>query len=72
MKKITDFGAFIEILPGKEGLCHISKLSTKRINKVTDVLSEGQEVSVKLVDIDKMGRLSLSYIDAINQGDKDK
>ena len=72
VKKITDFGAFIEILPGKEGLCHISKLSTKRINKVTDVLSEGQEVSVKLVDIDKMGRLSLSYIDAINQGDKDK
>ncbi len=65
VKKITDFGAFIEILPGKEGLCHISKLSVKRINKVSDVLSEGQEVDVKLIDIDKMGRLSLSYIDAI-------
>ena len=72
VKKITDFGAFIEILPGKEGLCHISKLSHKRINKVSDVLSEGQEVSVKLVDIDKMGRLSLSYIDAIKELEKDK
>ncbi|MGP1438177.1 MAG: polyribonucleotide nucleotidyltransferase [Treponema sp.] len=70
VKKITDFGAFIEILPGKEGLCHISKLSNKRINKVTDVLSEGQEINVKLIDIDKMGRLSLSYIDAIEHTDK--
>jgi polyribonucleotide nucleotidyltransferase len=72
VKKITDFGAFIEILPGKEGLCHISKLSHKRINKVSDVLSEGQEVTVKLIDIDKMGRLSLSYIDAIKGSEKDK
>ena len=72
VKKITDFGAFIEILPGKEGLCHISKLSLKRINKVSDVLSEGQEVNVKLIDIDKMGRLSLSYIDAIKELEKDK
>jgi len=72
VKKITDFGAFIEILPGKEGLCHISKLSHKRINKVSDVLSEGQEVTVKLIDIDKMGRLSLSYIDAIKSSEKDK
>ena len=72
VKKITDFGAFIEILPGKEGLCHISKLSAKRINKVSDVLSEGQEVDVKLIDIDKMGRLSLSYIDAIKDSEKDR
>ncbi|MGP1439816.1 MAG: polyribonucleotide nucleotidyltransferase [Treponema sp.] len=71
VKKITDFGAFIEILPGKEGLCHISKLSTKRINKVTDVISEGEEVNVKLIDIDKMGRLNLSYIDALKQEEKD-
>ena len=71
VKKITDFGAFIEILPGKEGLCHISKLSTKRISKVTEVLSEGQEVNVKLIDIDRMGRLSLSYIDALKQQEKD-
>lgn len=65
VKKIMDFGAFIEILPGKEGLCHISKLSEKRIEKVTDVLAEGQEVKVKLMEIDKMGRLNLSYIDAL-------
>ncbi|MGP1521031.1 MAG: polyribonucleotide nucleotidyltransferase [Treponema sp.] len=71
VKKITDFGAFIEILPGKEGLCHISKLSTKRINKVTDVISEGEEVNVKLIDIDKMGRLNLSYVDALKQEEKD-
>jgi len=67
VKKITDYGAFIEILPGKEGLCHISKVSTKRINKVSDVFSEGDEIKVKLIDIDKMGRLNLSYIDAIKE-----
>ena len=60
-----DFGAFIEILPGKEGLCHISKLSRTRVEKVTDVLKEGQVVPVKLLEVDKMGRLNLSYIDAI-------
>lgn len=65
VKRIMEFGAFIEILPGKEGLCHISKLSQKRVASVTDVLQEGQEVPVKLIEIDKMGRLNLSYIDAI-------
>ena len=64
VKRIVDFGAFIEILPGKEGLCHISKLSKKRVKKVEDVLSQGQEVDVKLIDIDRMDRLNLSYIDA--------
>lgn len=66
VKKIMDFGAFIEILPGKEGLCHISRLSRTRVDNVTDVLKEGQVVPVKLLEIDKMGRLSLSYIDAID------
>ena len=65
VKKIMDFGAFIEILPGKEGLCHISKLSRTRVEKVTDVLKEGQEIKVKLLEIDKLGRLNLSYIDAL-------
>ena len=65
VKRIMDFGAFVEILPGKEGLCHISKLSKQRINKVTDVLTEGQQIPVKLLEIDKMGRLNLSYIDAL-------
>ena len=69
VKRIMDFGAFVEILPGKEGLCHISKLSRNRVEKVTDVLKEGQVIPVKLLEVDKMGRLNLSYIDAIeNQG----
>ena len=64
VKRIVDFGAFIEILPGKEGLCHISKLSKTRVKNVSDVLSVGQQVDVKLIEIDRMGRLNLSYIDA--------
>ncbi len=64
VKRIMEFGAFVEILPGKEGLCHISKLSKTRVAKVTDVISEGQVIPVKLIEIDKMGRLNLSYIDA--------
>jgi polyribonucleotide nucleotidyltransferase len=67
VKRIMDFGAFIEILPGKEGLCHISKLSRSRINSVSEVLREGQQVKVKLLEIDKMGRLNLSYIDALEE-----
>jgi polyribonucleotide nucleotidyltransferase len=66
VKRIMDFGAFIEILPGKEGLCHISKLSKERVNSVEDVLKEGQEVSVRLVEVDRMGRLNLSIVDADN------
>ncbi len=65
VKRIMDFGAFVEILPGKEGLCHISKLSRSRVEKVSDVLKEGQVIPVKLLEVDKMGRLNLSYIDAI-------
>ncbi len=66
VKKIMDFGAFVEILPGQEGLVHISKLARSRVNSVRDVLEEGQEIDVKLLEIDKMGRLNLSYIDAID------
>ena len=72
VKRIVDFGAFIEILPGKEGLCHISKLSKKRVKNVTDVLEQGQEVDVKLIDIDRMGRLNLSYIDALEEKEKEE
>jgi polyribonucleotide nucleotidyltransferase len=64
VKRIMDFGAFVEILPGKEGLVHISKLSRQRVAQVTDVIKEGQKIQVKLIEIDKMGRLNLSYIDA--------
>ena len=62
VKRITDFGAFIEFLPGREGLCHISKMSAQRINSVEDVLSMGEETQVKIVEIDKMGRVNLSLI----------
>lgn len=64
--RIMEFGAFVEILPGKEGLVHISKLSRDHISQVSDVLKEGQEVPVKLLEVDKMGRLNLSYIDAVD------
>jgi polyribonucleotide nucleotidyltransferase len=66
VKRVMDFGAFVEILPGKEGLVHISKLSRQRIAQVSDVVREEQEIPVKLLEIDKMGRLNLSYIDAID------
>ena len=66
VRRIMDFGAFVEFMPGREGLVHISKLSRERVEKVTDVLHEGQEIPVKLVEIDRMGRLNLSYIDAIS------
>ena len=67
VKKITDFGAFLEILPGKEGLLHISKLDFKRVNKVTDIVNEGDEVDVKVIGIDKMGRIDLSRKDALKR-----
>ena len=65
IKRITEFGAFIEFLPGKEGLCHISKISNRHIRSVRDVFTEDQEVKVKLIEIDKLGRANLSHIDAI-------
>ena len=61
---IKDFGAFVNILPGIDGMVHISQLSDKRVEKVTDVLTEGQMVKVKLTGIDERGRLSLSIKDA--------
>ncbi len=70
VKRIMDFGAFIEILPGKEGLCHISKLAKTRVQNVEDVLKVGQVVPVKLIEIDRQGRLNLSYIDAIEGASK--
>lgn len=62
VKKIMDFGAFIEILPGKDGLCHISKLSNKRVNKVSDIVREGEQIRVRVVEVDKLGRINLSAI----------
>ncbi|HEY8361352.1 MAG TPA: polyribonucleotide nucleotidyltransferase [Tissierellaceae bacterium] len=58
--RITNYGAFLEILDGKEGLLHISNISNERVNKVEDVLSVGDEVLVKVIDIDSLGRITLS------------
>ena len=67
VKRIMDFGAFVEILPGTEGLLHISQISEKRIAKVTDELNEGDEVPVKVIEIDKTGRIRLSRKEAMRE-----
>ncbi len=61
--KLMAFGAFVEFLPGKEGLVHISKMADHRVEKVEDVVAEGDMVKVKLIEIDKQGRLNLSMKD---------
>ena len=66
VKKIVDFGAFVEILPGTEGLLHISQIAKERINKVTDVLQEGDEVMVKVLEMDKQGKIRLSRKEALD------
>lgn len=63
--RIMNFGAFVEIAPGKEGLVHISCLDFKRVNKVTDVVNEGDEILVMVTEIDDQGRINLSRKDAI-------
>ena len=65
VKKVVDFGAFVEILPGTEGLVHISQLARERVNKVTDILQEGDEVTVKVLEIDKQGKIRLSRKEAL-------
>lgn len=65
VKKIVDFGAFVEILPGTEGLLHISQIAKERVNKVTDVLKEGDEVMVKVLEVDKAGKIRLSRKEAM-------
>lgn len=65
VNRIMPFGAFVEILPGKEGLVHISKLDFKRVNKVEDVVNIGDEVLVKVTEIDSQGRINLSRKDAL-------
>ncbi len=61
--KIMNFGAFVTILPGRDGLVHISQISNERVEEVTDVLTEGQEVKVKVLEVDKQGRIRLSMKD---------
>jgi len=69
--RVTSFGAFVEFLPGKEGLVHISKLDKKRVEKVEDIVKVGDQILVKVVEIDKQGRINLSRKDAMDsEGDK--
>ncbi len=62
--RILNFGAFVQIAPGKDGLLHISKISTERVEKVEDILSIGDEIMVKITEIDRQGRINLSKKDA--------
>jgi polyribonucleotide nucleotidyltransferase len=55
-----DFGAFVEVTPGNDGLLHISEISNERVMKVTDVLKEGDVIDVKVLDIDRQGKMRLS------------
>ncbi|MCA9715572.1 MAG: S1 RNA-binding domain-containing protein, partial [Myxococcales bacterium] len=60
VKRVVDFGAFVEILPGTDGLVHISELDNKRVRQVTDVIQEGDEVVVKVLNVDPSGKIRLS------------
>jgi polyribonucleotide nucleotidyltransferase len=72
VRKIADFGAFVEILPGKIGLLHISEIDHRRIEKVSDVLKVGDEVEVQILTIDDMGRFTLSRKSLIPKGEQGK
>ncbi|HXY53689.1 MAG TPA: polyribonucleotide nucleotidyltransferase [Nitrospirota bacterium] len=67
VRKIMDFGAFVEIFPGTDGLLHISQISDKRLEKVTDELKEGDEVLVKVLEIDRQGKIRLSRKEAMRE-----
>ncbi|MGD1075843.1 MAG: polyribonucleotide nucleotidyltransferase [Thermodesulfovibrionales bacterium] len=67
VKRVVDFGAFVEILPGTEGLLHISQIADRRVAKVTDEIQEGDEVYVKVIEIDRTGRIRLSRKEAMRE-----
>ncbi|MFT6985430.1 MAG: polyribonucleotide nucleotidyltransferase [Psychromonas sp.] len=67
--RLADFGAFVNILPGKDGLVHISQICEERIQKVSDHLKEGQEVKVKVLEVDRQGRVRLSIKEAMEKKD---
>ena len=67
VKKVVDFGCFVEILPGTEGLVHISHLAKERVQKVTDIVQEGDEIIVKVLEIDKQGKIRLSRKEALGE-----
>jgi len=67
VQKIMDFGAFVEIFPGTDGLVHISQLAHERVRNVRDVLKEGDEVLVKVLEVDRQGKIKLSRKDALDE-----
>jgi polyribonucleotide nucleotidyltransferase len=67
VRKVVDFGAFVEILPGTEGLVHISQLSHERVRKVTDVVREGDVIDVKVLEVDKSGKIRLSHKETLKK-----
>jgi polyribonucleotide nucleotidyltransferase len=67
--KVVDFGAFVEILPNTEGLVHISQLAPQRVRRVEDVVKEGDEIMVKVLEVDKQGKIRLSRKEAMKEGD---
>ena len=72
VRKIMDFGAFVEIFPGTDGLLHISQISERRLEKVTDELKEGDEVLVKVLEIDRQGKIRLSRKEAMREQSRSK
>ncbi len=67
IKKVVDFGAFVELRPGLEGLLHISQLENRKVDRVTDIVNEGEQVLVKVIDVDRQGKIKLSRKDALGK-----
>jgi len=67
VRKIMEFGAFVEIFPGTDGLVHVSELDKERVRNVADVVKEGEQVLVKCIGIDKQGKIKLSRKEALGQ-----
>ena len=67
--KITDFGAFVQILPGCDGLVHISQLANRRVTKVSDIVKEGDNLKVKVLEIGRDGKIRLSHKVLLNEKD---
>jgi polyribonucleotide nucleotidyltransferase len=72
VRRVVDFGAFVEIMPGTDGLVHISQLANERVRQVTDVVREGDVIDVKVLEVDKSGKIRLSRKEALrDQGGKE-
>ena len=70
VKTVRDFGAFVEILPGQDGLLHISEMANYRVNQVSDICKEGDYITVKVIDIDRSGKIRLSRKAALDEIEK--